>query len=522
MTEKELKKALIAATEQFEEEYLEWEDYSLTLRPDDTSVAVYDDSGSLLSIAEAKEILCDFSAVLKSHNLMLGKELKDAILVEEYSYLVEDGLDELADELEMRFGKFFTKLKVVEKDNKPYIRFQYIGNMTSEQKEQLRSNIIDLVNQYQAVDEDDLFADVDFDDFDEIMEEVKAEDSDRFDFEIFIKKVTDADLTYLEDYFKLSEDWEEDEKLTDYEVELYVMEDTIRITIWYNTNYKDADIDFDFAKTAENLDILGRYEDNFENVEYADDEETKAEDFVANTYQVIVDNDAAVEFTEEDLLDVLSEEDLEALKAGETIQYEDIDGGMHQVSLVKDELFAEDMLTDILARDEYQLNENITVTPENEPLIWRAERDLINNIEFGDKEQAEMIFKFIYNFNLVDAAFEHGQFEDLLERKEKYEREIANIESNEIKAVDEVEIDYTDYEALADLYNELYDKLLVANPAEDIADNELLDQAFTEIDEYLAQFGPQSETVPDTLARMSENEIDGYLEIINKWMNYTE
>lgn len=634
MTQQEIKKALLKAVQQFENEYPEWSDYTLSLKPDAVTVEVISDSDDT---SEIKELLRDFLGALKDNNLMLVEEKANKIVVDEYVYVVEDGLDDLADELEAKFGKQIANLKIQEKNGQPYVRFRYIGNITSDEKEKIKAQIVETTAQYQAVDEEDVFADVDFDDFDEVMDEIKddnmveelvesedeevkaedsgyapgiyyhgspefkrlprvlqdqlridhktninlyervpysdmvegdwkhdreerlrfienykdshvivdidtggdyvvllalrpdyiesfeldeeneetyfvivdsdapveytkeelltsvseedferllageiidyvnddgeefkvslvlnnkAEDSDRFDFEIFIKKVTDADLAYLEDHLKLSEDWEEDEKLTDYEPELYVMEDTIRITIWYNTNYKDADIDFDFAKTAENLDILSRYEDSFENVEYAEDSEIKAED----------------------------------------------------------------MITDLFAKDQIAETMKLPVNQKTDKIIWEAFRRLDSAIENQDRADAEMLYKFVYAFDIEDAALDMGQYEDLLDKKDEVRARIDAIE--DYKAADSesinVEVDYEDYEALADLYDELYEYISrkFEDGTFDTFGEDTAMVAMNEIDSYIEQFTELEEDIPSTLAKLTPEQIEGYVKLINKWMNY--
>lgn len=177
MLPQEIKKALTTAVSQFENEYPEWDEYTLLLKPDTNTVEVESDAGKL-TVEAAKDLLRDFIGTLKANGLMIKSERPTSVTVEEYTYLVEDGLDDLADELEDKFGKQIANLKVTEKEGRPYVRFRYVGNLTSEEKRNIRESIVELASQYSAVDEDDVFNDVDFDDFDEVLEDIEENETD--------------------------------------------------------------------------------------------------------------------------------------------------------------------------------------------------------------------------------------------------------------------------------------------------------------------------------------------------------
>jgi hypothetical protein len=81
----------------------------------------------------------------------------------------------------------------------------------------------------------------------------------------------------------------------------------------------------------------------------------------------------------------------------------------------------------IKSQDNYLIKDNIKVTEKNEYMIWDAERELIQEIEFGDKKSANRLFHFIYNFDLESASEESEKFEDLLNRKNAYHKKIMNI-----------------------------------------------------------------------------------------------
>jgi hypothetical protein len=82
----------------------------------------------------------------------------------------------------------------------------------------------------------------------------------------------------------------------------------------------------------------------------------------------------------------------------------------------------------IKSNDNYLIKNNIKITEKNEYMIWDAERELIKEIEFGDKKAANRLFHFIYNFDLESASEESERFEDLLNRKNAYHKKIMNIE----------------------------------------------------------------------------------------------
>jgi hypothetical protein len=81
----------------------------------------------------------------------------------------------------------------------------------------------------------------------------------------------------------------------------------------------------------------------------------------------------------------------------------------------------------LYAEDNYEVKENIKVTPENDELIWNAEIDLIKAINDGNYEEAQSLFEFIYNFDILTASETMGQFEDLWNRRNKYREDIYEL-----------------------------------------------------------------------------------------------
>jgi hypothetical protein len=96
---------------------------------------------------------------------------------------------------------------------------------------------------------------------------------------------------------------------------------------------------------------------------------------------------------------------------------------------VEESMLSEDIENedDHYAEDNYAVKENIKVTPENDELIWSAELDLVKAIDDGDYEKAQSLFDFIYNFDILTASETMGQFEDLWNRKVKYQEEIYEL-----------------------------------------------------------------------------------------------
>ena len=93
----------------------------------------------------------------------------------EYTYLAEEGLEDLADEIELKLGKSIANLKVTLQRDKPYVRFSYIGSLTSKDKQLLKQEVQKIVSQYEPIDEDDIFGEIEFDDFEKITEIIEDE-----------------------------------------------------------------------------------------------------------------------------------------------------------------------------------------------------------------------------------------------------------------------------------------------------------------------------------------------------------
>lgn len=540
MTQQEIKKALLKAVQQFENEYPEWSDYTLSLKPDAVTVEVISDSDDT---SEIKELLRDFLGALKDNNLMLVEEKANKIIVDEYVYVVEDGLDDLADELEAKFGKQIANLKIQEKNGQPYVRFRYIGNITSDEKEKIKAQIVETTAQYQAVDEEDVFADVDFDDFDEVMDEIKDDNMSKELVESEDEEVKAEDSGYAPGiYYHGSPEFKrlpralQDQLRIDYKTNVNLYERVPYSDIvegdWkhdreerlrFIENYKDSHVIVDIDTGEDYIILLALRPDYIESFERNKAEDIELDEENEETYFVIVDSDAPVEYTKEELLASVSEEDFEKMLAGETIEYTNDDGEIFQVSFVLNNK-AEDMITDLFAKDQIAETMKLPVNQKTDKIIWEAFRRLDSAIENQDRADAEMLYKFVYAFDIEDAALDMGQYEDLLEKKESVRARIDAIE--DYKAADSesinVEVNYEDYEALADLYDELYEHISrkFEDGTFDTFGEDTAMVAMNEIDSYIEQFTELEEDIPSTLAKLTPEQIEGYVKLINKWMNY--
>ena len=177
MKELEIKIALKSAIKNFEEKYPEWADYKLAPKKDNLSVEVISD-GDKLDIQAAKELLRDFAVELKKQNLMVTSQHRGDFTVGEYIYTFEEGLEDLADELEFKLGNYFSNLSISAQDNKPYIRFVYIGSLTSKDKEKVLDQVKVIADQYKPIDPNDIFSDVEFEELDEVLQEIEGKDFD--------------------------------------------------------------------------------------------------------------------------------------------------------------------------------------------------------------------------------------------------------------------------------------------------------------------------------------------------------
>jgi len=645
MTQQEIRRSLVKAVQQFESEFSEWDDYNLLLKPDTLWVTISADED--LDAEIHKEIQRDFSSILKIYGLMTLKNKGSEFLVGEYVYVAEEGLEELADELEAKFGKHIINLKVIEKNEKPFVKFQYLGNMTSEEKTKLRKDIVAVIEQYQAVDADDVFADVEFDDFDEVMEEIKKDDlveelddeeikaedsifspgvyyhgSDKFKSipailrnQLRIDYKTNDELYERTGYSdKVEGDWKHDKPERDEFIEQYINshiivdvdtgEDYV-ILLAFTPSYVESFI----SKAEDSLDIDESLE---ELVELAPDDEriTFSIEFDDDTISLIAkasenDEGEASELDGEPVIEMINQwaqaiaeehpeladaieamiatdwyagmyfhggelpmthkgytfiinldeasdepDDYESKMYYNDIMYdyerhgrgnkEDYNNARRKLGLEVDteeddddeeddeDNFAEDMLTDLFAKDQIQETMKLPVNEKTDAMIWEAFKRLDSAIEMQDRDYAETLYNFVYAFDIEEAALDMSQYEDLLEKKDSVRSRIDAIEDYKAAdvSVEEIEIDYTDIDALSELYDELYHKLARSGSypgaIRDLEDNTILSKAFTELDDYLTQFGPLDEDVPSTLAKLDEEQLEGYVQIINKWMNYNE
>lgn len=437
MKELEIKTALESAIKNFEEKYPEWADYTLALKKDGIEVEVVSD-GNKLNIEAAKELLRDFAVELKKQNLMITSQNQGDFTVGEYVYTFEEGLEDLADELELKLGNYFSNLSVSAHDNKPYVRFVYIGSLTSKDKEKLLDQVKTITEQYKPIDPDDIFSDVEFEELDEVLEEIEGKNFDDMIEAEF--EETKAEDTY-EAVDRVSEGYTCEEIAEMHGVDLDFIMDQLEKGIEIEMEHTD-DPEEAKAIAKDHLFEIPDYYDRLEQME----EEAEAEPMLSDGTDEEDDNftiDSSEEIDEEgamakvqlkkiiknaeELLDLLEDESqLPAwVQAKLTLADHNLEASADYLLYEGEK--SEDKDEEIKAEDDYEVNKNIPVTPKNDELIWNAERDLIKAIDEGDFEKAQSLFDFIYNFDILAASETMGQFEDLWNRKDKYQEEIYEL-----------------------------------------------------------------------------------------------
>lgn len=609
MKELEIKVALESAIKNFEENYPEWADYTLAPKKDGMEVEVISD-GNKLDIQASKELLRDFAVELKEQNLMVTSQHQGDFAVGEYVYTFEEGLEDLADELELKLGNYFSNLSVSARDNKPYVRFVYIGSLTSKDKEKLLDQVKTITEQYKPIDPDDIFSDVEFEELDEVLEEIegkdfddmveaeseelKAEDLDISEMEnpdiwahakIMSKELgrdvpmqeARWDLTYndpvgyklhiariaagkelmehkkakgedtyeavdgvseghtceeiaemhgvdldfimdqLEKGIKIEMEHTDDPEeakaiakdhlfeIPDYYDRLMQMEKEAETEPMLSdgTNEEDDNFTIDsseeideegamarvqLTKIIENAEeLLELLEDesqlpawvqskltladhhleaSADYLSYEDENEGYAQDETANnTPEINIEVVDGIEFEMHDYHFEKFPRAVREVKRAAIIyftQQNDFDGsdikkvlchdtyfdlesnnenviksGPYKLAMKKQVAQGTDGQSQVeyeyelvsvqKAEDDYEVKENIRVTPENDELIWKAERDLIKAINDGDFKKAQSLFDFIYNFDILTASETMGQFEDLWNRRNDYQEELYEL-----------------------------------------------------------------------------------------------
>ena len=322
MTEQEIKKLLIKTVETFEKVYPEWEGFDILLTPENNKIRIETEE----SVEAINELLRDFSVELKKNILML-KSFKNDVEVVEYNYLVEDGLDALADEIELRLGKYISNLIVIEKDNKPYVRFTYIGSLTSDEKAKVQKEVKEITSQYEAIDEDDIFADIEFDNFESVMREIENGDEEQ---ELESEpKAEDTDYNVNQDVVVTQENKALFEKVERNLQKAIANNDKElaekNYAVLFKANFRD--FQNQFAELDDLVDRLPKYRKEIDALEnFAEDRE--------KLYQIVLDNDSPVGYTKAELVQMLEPEQIRTLLAGGEIEVLDDEDNILKAYLV--------------------------------------------------------------------------------------------------------------------------------------------------------------------------------------------
>ncbi len=141
-----MRKDILLSIAQFEDLYEEWDEFKLKM-VSDSSVSVYDRAGETqYPISEAKELLTDFKGILKKNNLMISSQKKNSFEIKTYIYEFEVEYEKLADDIERILSAKITNLRIVTRDGRPMIRFEYAANLTSGEKNKIKKTVEELVD----------------------------------------------------------------------------------------------------------------------------------------------------------------------------------------------------------------------------------------------------------------------------------------------------------------------------------------------------------------------------------------
>ena len=143
-----MRKDILLSIAQFEDLYTEWDEFKLKL-VSDSSVSVYSrDESERFSIKEAKELLTDFKGVLKKNNLMISSRKTHIIDIKPYVYEFEVEYEGLADDIERILLAKITNLRIVTREGRPIVRFEYAVNLTSGEKNKIKKIVEELVDKH--------------------------------------------------------------------------------------------------------------------------------------------------------------------------------------------------------------------------------------------------------------------------------------------------------------------------------------------------------------------------------------
>ena len=135
---------------QFEDLYDEWKDYVLVRESE--GFTIESESGVPLSLDSniASELISDLALIIKRNGLYIDSREEILKLKEGYDVTSEEGLDELAYELEDLFGNLLYNLDVYEEDGIK-VDYEYIGNPTIGEKQSLDNKIKNIIEKYEFI-----------------------------------------------------------------------------------------------------------------------------------------------------------------------------------------------------------------------------------------------------------------------------------------------------------------------------------------------------------------------------------
>lgn len=174
MSREELKRLLLESLDQFVEEFPEHEgiDVELFEKGEDVYIDILDTEEEDVSL-----ILKNLAKVLKDNNLMIHKYSSPA-KVTQYYYLIEDGVEEIADEIESVLGDYISNLEVSIVNNVPEVKLTFIGNVSQEDINKAEDVLNNIKDTYMLMDESELLTDIDFMDYEEIINKIEEAEKD--------------------------------------------------------------------------------------------------------------------------------------------------------------------------------------------------------------------------------------------------------------------------------------------------------------------------------------------------------
>lgn len=134
---------------QFEDLYNEWNMYKL--KDVEDGFEIINSNGNTIKASDkvGTEILSDLALIIKRNGLYVESADDYIQLGSGYDVVSEEGLDELAYEIEDLMGNFIYNLEVHSVEDELVIDYKYIGNPTIGEMEEVDRKIKNIKNRYE-------------------------------------------------------------------------------------------------------------------------------------------------------------------------------------------------------------------------------------------------------------------------------------------------------------------------------------------------------------------------------------